>query len=353
MSAEVIAIEPVAESRRASLDLTALGFSAVLSDHMLVAECHDGAWQRTGIRPYGPLALAPSISALQYGISIFEGLKAHRMPDDTVTIFRPRSNARRFQRSAERLAMPPVPEALFVNGLRELVRLDRAWVPAHGSGALYIRPCQFSIDESVRVKPADRYLFVAFTFPYHTYYAAPVDVLVTERYVRAFPGGVGEVKPAGNYAPTLAAEREAQREGFHTVLWLDGLERRYVEECGVMNVFFVVDDCVVTPALEGTILPGITRDSTMRLLRDMGLRVQERRISIDEIVAAADRGGLQECFGTGTAATLSHIRRIRYRERTIELPPVDARTVGPEVRRRLIAIATGCEPDLHGWLEPV
>ncbi len=249
--------------------------------------------------------------------------------------------------------MPPVPEPLFLDGLRQLIRLDEPWVPPHGEGALYIRACQFSIDESVRVKPADRYLFVIFTFPYGTYYAAPVDVVVTDRYVRASPGGTGDVKPGGNYAPTLIAEREAQQAGFQTVLWLDGHERRYVEECGVMNVFFVVDDEVITPSLDGTILAGVTRDSVIALLRDSGISVRERRIAIDEIASAAERGALRECFGTGTAASLSHVRRIRYRDRDFELPPVDARTVGPKVRTRLIAIATGREPDPYGWLETI
>lgn len=340
----------VDESRRSSLSLR---FSSVMSDHMLVAEYRDGAWQEASMRPYGPLPLAPSISALQYGVSVFDGLKAHRLADGSAAIFRPRSSARRLRRSAERLAMPPVPEELFRNGLRDLVRRDRDWIPDHGEGALYIRPCQFSIDESIRVKPADRYLFVIFTFPYGTYYAAPVDVVVSERYVRAFPGGVGDVKPAGNYAPTLIAERDAQRQGFQTVLWLDGRERRYVEECGVMNVFFVVGTEVLTPSVEGTILPGVTRDSVITLLGDMGLSVRERPIDIEEIVSAGECGTLRECFGTGTAATLSHIRRIRYGDREVELPPVEARTVGPEVRRRLIAIATGQEPDPYGWLEPV
>jgi branched-chain amino acid aminotransferase len=320
---------------------------------MLVVEYRDGAWGDAAIRPYGPLALEPTISALQYGISAFEGLKAHRLPDDSVAIFRPRMNALRLQRSAERLAMPPVPDTLFMDGLRELVRLDRAWVPAHGEGGLYIRPCLFSIDESVRVKPADRYLFVVFTFPYAVYYAAPVDVLVTDRYVRAFPGGTGDVKPAGNYAPTLVAERDAQQAGFQTVLWLDGREHRYVEECGVMNVFFVLDDEVITPSLDGTILSGVTRDSVLTILKDMGLAVKERRIAMDDVVAAAKAGRLKECFGTGTAATLSHVRRIRYGDYDINLPAVETRKVGPNVRERLIGIAIGKQPDRYGWLEAV
>jgi branched-chain amino acid aminotransferase len=338
-------------SRLETLDLVNTPFSSVCSDHMLVAEYRNGAWSEPTIRAYGPLPLPPSISALQYGVSVFEGLKAHTTPDGALALFRPWENARRLNRSAARLAMPDVPEALFLDGLRELLRRDRAWVPAHDAGALYVRPVLFSIDESVRVKPAERYLFVIFTFPFGTYYATPVDVLVSDTYVRAFPGGTGAVKPAGNYAPALRADRDAQGAGLQTVMWLDGAERKYVEECGVMNIFFVIGDEVVTPRLEGTILPGITRDSALTLLRDMGLTVLERRVSIDEVIDAYDRGLLRECFGTGTAATLSHIRRIRYRDRDIVLPDVAERTIGPTVRNRLVAIATGVAPDPYGWVE--
>jgi branched-chain amino acid aminotransferase len=249
--------------------------------------------------------------------------------------------------------MASVPEELFLDGLRQLVRLDRDWVPAGDQGALYIRPCLFSTDPSIRVKPADRYQFVIFTFPFGAYYAAPIDVLVCERYARAFPGGTGDVKPAGNYAPALLADREAQAAGCQSVLWLDAVERKYVEECGVANVFFVIGDEVVTPALGGTILPGVTRDSVITLLRHMGTSVRERRVSIDELVAAHDRGDLRECFGTGTAATVSHVRRIRHAGGDLVLPPIEQRAVGPAVRERLLAIATGRAPDPYGWLDTV
>jgi branched-chain amino acid aminotransferase len=231
-----ITIEPVSRSRVNEVDLPSVAFSSVMSDHMLVAEYDDGAWRTATIRPYGPIALSPAISALQYGVSVFEGLKARRTPENDVVLFRPSDNARRLNRSAERLAMALVPEDLFLDGVRALVRLDAAWVPAHGQGALYIRPCLFSTDESVRVKPAERFLFVILTFPFAAYYAAPVDVLVTNRFVRAFPGGTGHVKPAGNYAPALPADADAQRTGCQTVLWLDGQERRDIEECGVTRV---------------------------------------------------------------------------------------------------------------------
>ncbi len=347
-----LAIEPVPHSRRPA-DLSGVAFSTVFSDHMLTATYRDGKWGRMTIGAYGPLSLTPSISALQYGISVFEGLKAHRTPDGEVMIFRPLENARRLNRSAERLAMPTLPEQSFVHGLRELLRLDNAWVPAAGQGALYIRPCLFSTDPNLRVKPADEFLFVIFTFPFASYYSAPVEVLVAEDHVRAFPGGTGAIKAAGNYSSTLLTELAARNAGFSTVMWLDGVHRKYIEECGVMNVFFVIDDAVVTPELSGTILPGVTRDSALILLREMGLSVIERRISIDEVFDAHERGALKECFGTGTAATLSHVSRIRYAEREIMLPAAERQVIGASVRERLTAIATGQAPDAHGWLEKI
>jgi branched-chain amino acid aminotransferase len=348
-----VAIERTSTSRLPQVDLAKVEFSSVMSDHMLIAEHRDGEWGQPVIRPYGPLPLVPAISALQYAVSAFEGLKAHRLPDGAVALFRPEMNARRFARSASRLAMPPVPETMFEQCLEALVGLDAAWVPPHGAGALYIRPCLFSTDPSLRVKPAEQYLFVIATCPFSAYFAAPVDVLVTDDYVRAFPGGTGAVKPAGNYAPALLADLEARRLGCHTVLWLDGRERRYVEECGVMNVFFVIGDEVITPPLEGTILPGVTRDSAITLLAEMGCTVRERRITIDEVIGAHGAATLRECFGTGTAATVAHVRSIRRGERQCVLPPVEERTVGPALRERLVEIATGRRPDSHGWLRRV
>ena len=347
-----IALVPAPQSRVPE-ELRNVAFSSVFSDHMLTARYRDGAWQRMTIGAYGPLELPPSISALQYGVSVFEGLKAHRTPGGDVAIFRPRENARRLNRSAARLAMPEFPEEAFMRGLRELLRLDRAWVPPANQGALYIRPCLFSTDASVRVKPAEEYLFVIFTFPFGSYYSAPVDVLVAEHYARSFPGGTGAVKAAGNYASALLADLEARRAGFGAVMWLDGAHRRFIEECGVMNVFFVIDDVVVTPALNGTILPGVTRDSAITVLREMGVKVVERPVPIDEVVAAHEHGALRECFGTGTAATLTQVKRIHYRDRDFDLPPVESQEIGASLRNRLVEIATGQVADAHQWLEVI
>jgi branched-chain amino acid aminotransferase len=348
-----IRIDRAAKSRLQEVDFATVVFGSVFSDHMFTTEFQDGRWSDGLIRPYGPIPLAPNISALQYGVSVFEGMKAHKSADGRPLLFRARENARRLQRSAARLAMPAVPESLFLDGLRELVRLDQAWIPTADMGALYIRPVLFSVDPSIRVKPADRYQFIIFTAPFGAYFSAPIDVLVSERYVRAFPGGTGDTKPAGNYAAALLADQEAREAGFDSVLWLDAQERRYVEECGVMNVFFVLGEDVVTPSLTGTILPGITRDSVITLLRDLGHRVKEGRIPVDELLKSYERGELRECFGTGTAATVSHIRRIRYKDRTLELPPIEQRKVGAVVREKLLAVMTGREPDPHGWVERI
>lgn len=347
-------VQRVEQSRALGVDFASVAFSSIFSDHMLVAKYESGAWKEPAIEPYGALPLYPNISALQYGVSVFEGLKAHRAPDGRVLLFRPYDNAKRLNRSAARLAMAAVPEEMFVDGLRELLRVDAQWVPRSDTGALYIRPCLFSIDGSVRVKPAERFLFVIFTFPFASYYSAPVDVLVTEQYVRAFPGGTGDIKPAGNYAPCLIADQYAHHLGFGTVMWLDGESHQYVEECGVMNVFFVVRRgdgvCVVTPNLGGTILPGITRDTAITLLDDMGIEVEERRVAMDELLTLHRAGRLLECFGTGTAATVSHIQRIRYRNEEIGLPPVKDREIGPRLREQLVSIVTGTARDPHNWV---
>ena len=344
-------VERVTSSRVQDVDFANVPFSSVFSDHMFSAEFQDGRWSDGRIQPYGPIPLPPSISGLHYGISVFEGMKVHKAANGQPLLFRPRENARRFQRSAARLAMSPVPESLFLDGLRELIRLDRAWIPPAEVGALYIRPVHFSTDSSIRVKPADRCHFIIFTFPFGAYFSAPVDLLVSERYVRAFPGGTGDTKPAGNYAASLLADQEAREAGFTSVMWLDGIEHRYVEECGVMNIFFVLGNHVVTPELGGTILPGITRDSVITLLRDMGYQVKEDRIAIDDLFRSYDKGHLLECFGTGTAATVSHVGRIRYKDRTINLPSVADRKIGPAVREKLLRVMTGREPDPHGWVE--
>jgi branched-chain amino acid aminotransferase len=325
-------------------------FGTAFCDHMLFAQYHKGSWCEPRIVPYGPLPLAPSISALHYGQSIFEGFKAHRIRDDGVALFRPRDNFLRLNRSANRLAMPEVPESLFIEGVTELVRVDRDWVPHREGGALYVRPVYFAVDEALVVRPANNYCFVVFTCPVGDYFGEPLRLVVEERYVRAFPGGTGDVKPAGNYAGSLIAACRAQEQGYHNVVWLDGLERRFVEESGLMNIFFVIAGEAITPALSGTILPGVIRDSVLVLLREIGIKTVERPIPIDEIFEAHAKGTLTEAFAVGTAATVAPIERIRYRDKEIQFAVEHQDTVATKVRRRFQAIRTGHEPDTHQWL---
>ena len=325
-------------------------FGSTFSDHMFVADGESGSWKQPQIVPFGPISVSPALTPFHYGQAIFEGFKAHRTPNGGVALFRPRENFARLNRSAVRIAMPEIPETLFIEGVTELVRLDRDWIPHREGGALYVRPVYFGVDDTLLVCPANRFRLIIMTCPVGPYFAQPIRLLAEERFVRAFPGGTGDSKTAGNYAGGLLAARLAQEKGFHNVLWLDGVERRYVEESGVMNVFFVLDGKAITPPLGGTILPGVTRDSALTLLRELGIPVEERQIPIDEVLSAHAAGKLTEAFGAGTAAIVAPIACIRYRDRDLQFPAVSDSSVAARLRSRLVAVQTGHEPDKHDWL---
>ncbi|RMG75377.1 MAG: branched-chain amino acid aminotransferase [Bacteroidetes bacterium] len=348
-----IKVQPIAESRLSQIDMNDIPFGRVFSDHMLVARYRDGKWQEVQIEPYGPLPMAPSVSSLNYGQAVFEGMKAHRAPSGAPVLFRPQDNFRRINQSAARLCMPPVPEDIFMDGLRELIRLDSAWVPSAEQGALYIRPLMFATDEYIGVKASESYIFCIFTCPVGPYYAEPVSLLASKDYVRAAIGGTGSAKAAGNYAAALLPDRLAKAQGYNNILWLDGREQQYIEECGTMNVFFVIDDTVITPRLTGTILPGITRNSVLQLLQDHGYKVETRPISIYEVQEAFHEGRLQDAFGTGTAATITHIARIGFGGEDITLPAVAERKVSNWLKDTLYQIRTGQQSDPYGWVEGV
>lgn len=349
-TAEPIAIDRIAQSRLSEQIREGSDFGAAFADHMLVADYDGSAWGAPRIVPYGPLPLAPSLSALHYGQSIFEGFKAYRIADGGVALFRPRANFERMNRSAARFAMPAIPESVFLDGVAALVRLDKEWVPRREGGSLYVRPIYFATDEALGVRPSKRYCFAILTCPVGPYFSEPVRVVAEERYVRAFPGGTGDTKPAGNYGGSLLASGLAQQQGYHNVIWLDGRERRLVEECGMMNIVFVIGGRAVTPPLAGTILPGVTRDSLLTLLPEIGIPAEERAIAIDEVLAAAEAGQLSEAFGAGTAATVAPIELIAWRGREIRLKPGGPGSVAERARERLTAIRTGTAPDSHGWL---
>jgi branched-chain amino acid aminotransferase len=337
-----------AESRLTEAVREQSSFGSVFADHMLVAEYANGRWGEPEIRPYGPMPVSPALSSLHYGQSLFEGFKAYRTPRGPA-LFRIRDNHLRLNRSAARLCMPAVPEDIFIAGTAALVQVDREWVPTGAGSALYIRPIYFATDEALSVKPAATYRFIVITSPVPPYFSGTVHLRAEERYVRAFPGGTGDIKPAGNYAGAMLAAHEAQTSGFHNVLWLDGIEHRWIEEGGLMNVVFVVDGSVVTPPLGGTILPGIVRESFLTLARDRGTRVEERPIAIDELFALHAAGRLTEGAGVGTGVALAPLGRIRWRDREIDLSP-KSESLLAQIGGELDAIRTGTAPDRYGWV---
>jgi len=325
-------------------------FGAVFTDHVLVCDYREGHWGVPAIVPYGDMPIVPGPLVAHYGQGIFEGLKAYPREGAGAVIFRPDANHRRMVQSCRRMAMPEVPAELFIDGIRALVAVDRRWLPTIPGGTLYIRPVMFATGDALGVKPSDRYRFLIELCPVGAYFSGAVDLIAEETYVRAFPGGTGAAKCAGNYAGSLVAQREAQARGFHNVLWLDGIERRWVEEAGLMNIAFVIGGTVVTPALNGSILPGVTRDSMLTLLRDAGVPVEERRISIDEVFEAHAAGTLEGAAGLGTAATVAPIGRLRHRDREFSLPPLAADSPLARAAQSLDALRTGTAPDTHGWL---
>jgi branched-chain amino acid aminotransferase len=323
-------------------------FGSVFADHMLLADYANGRWGEPEIVPYGPLPMSPALSALHYGQSIFEGFKAYRTPAGPA-LFRMRDNHARLNRSAARLCMPPVPEDIFSTGTAALVQLDREWVPERAGAALYIRPIYFATDEALSVKPSQTYRFVVLTSPVPPYFTGTVNLVAEERYVRAFPGGTGDIKPAGNYAGAMLASQEAQASGFQNVLWLDGMEHRYVEEGGLMNIVFAIDGAVVTPPLTGTILPGIVRESYLTIAREMDVPVEERLIGVDELFTLHASGRLTEGAGVGTGVAFAPLGRIRWRDREIDLSP-RGESLLARIAQRLDAIRTGRAADTHGWV---
>ena len=332
------------------------GFGRVFTDHMVTLRYREGrGWHDGRVVPRAPLVLHPTSMVLHYAQEIFEGLKAYRLPDGGAALFRPEANARRFRRSAERMAMAPLPDALFVESVRTLVRADRDWIPAVEGGALYLRPFMIATEAALGVKPSAEYLYCVVASSVGAYFkggAKPVTLWISEIYTRAGPGGTGDVKCGGNYAASLKAQSEALREGCDQVVFLDAIEHRWVEELGGMNIFFVFDDgSLQTPPLSGTILPGVTRDSLMTLARDMGVRVREQPYAIDQWQADAASGRLTEAFACGTAAVVAPISRARGPERDITVGDGEPGTLTRKLREALVGLQRGTAPDPHGWME--
>ena len=334
------------------------GFGQVFTDHMVAARYSpERGWHAARLTAYQPLTLDPATSALHYGQQIFEGLKAYHQPDGSVALFRPEMNARRFQRSARRLAMAEVPEELFLDSLRALVAADRDWVPTRPGEALYLRPLEFALDPFLGVRPSREYQYLLFASPAGAYFprgVAPVTVWLSTEFTRAAPGGTGEAKCAGNYAASLVAQAQAAEKGCDQVVWLDAIQHRYVEEMGGMNLYFVyADGRMVTPSLTGTLLPGVTRDSILTLGADLGLDVEEGRISTEDWEAGCADGSISEVFACGTAAVVTPVGEVRHAGGSFTVTGGEPGPTTMKVREALLGIQQGTAPDPHGWMHRV
>jgi len=342
---------------KAKPDENALGFGRHMADHMFLMLYDEGmGWHDAAIKPYENFSLDPAAMVLHYGQAIFEGLKAYRGSDDKIYLFRPTDNLKRMNVSAARMCMPEIPVDFVYSAMKKLVALDKDWVPKAEGATLYIRPTMIASEAGLGVRPARQYIFFIINCPVGAYYPEgfnPVKIFVTDKYVRAVAGGVGNVKTAGNYAASIMAAVEAQKQGYTQVLWLDAIERRYIEEVGTMNIFFLINDELITPPLTGSILPGITRDSVLRLTKDWGIKVSEKRIAIDEVLAAEEQGSLQEIFGTGTAAVISPVGELNYKGRVCTINHGKTGTLARKLFQELQAIQNGHKKDPYGWVVEV
>ena len=350
VAAAGIKITKVAVSKLPTMSLENIPFGKYFTDHMLEADYVDGAWTNVAIKPYQSLTLDPSLAAIHYGQSIFEGVKAYKNQEGAASIFRPDENFKRFNLSAKRMCMPELPEEIFLEGMRQLIELDKDWIPNINDHSLYIRPFMFSTDALLGVRPSDSYKFLIILSPTGPYYAKPMKILVEENFTRAAPGGVGFSKNAGNYGGSMMAAKMANKQGYDQVLWTDSQEHKWLQEVGMMNVFFMINGVAITPSLEeGTILHGVTRKSVMTLLNEMGIKIEERRINVDELVAAYESGQLQEVFGTGTAATIAPIKELKYKDHIMPFD-LDKFKVSPAIKQQLDDIKEGRISDTHGWM---
>lgn len=330
-----------------------LVFGTIFTDHMFVMDYETGkGWYDPRVIPYQPLELDPSAMVFHYGQEMFEGLKAYRAEDGRVLLFRPDKNIERANRSNKRLCIPEIPEDIFLEAIKTLVKTDEEWIPTKEGTSLYIRPFVIATDPFLGVRPSDTYKFIIILSPVGAYYESginPVKIWIEDEYVRAVKGGIGEAKTGGNYVASLASQVKAHEEGYSQVLWLDGVHRKYIEEVGAMNIFFKINGTVITPELNGSILPGVTRNSVIALCKEWGVPVEERRISVEEVVKAAESGAMEECFGTGTAAVVSPVGELRFEN---EKMPIGNGSIGAITRRcydTITGIQSGKIEGPAGW----
>jgi len=348
---------PVSDEVRAA-KLQNPGFGRFFTENMVVIPYKkDEGWGRGVLKPYGPIPIDPAGSVLHYGQAIFEGFKAYHQPDGSIKTFRPEANAHRFNASARRLAMPDLPVELFIEAAELLISQDRAWVPKNVGESLYMRPFMIGVDAALGIKPSNDYLFILIASPAGAYFpqgVKPVTVWISEDYIRAAPGGTGAAKCAGNYAASLIAQQQAREKGCDQVVWIDAVERKYIEEMGGMNIFFVYEEhgkkTVVTPALTGTLLPGITRVSLLEIAKELGFGAEERKISIDDWEKDLREGRMTEAFACGTAAVITPIGTVKSGRGTWVIKDGQTGPVSSKLRETLLGIQHGLVPDTRGWL---
>ena len=335
-------------------DQSKLGFGKIFTDHMFIMDYTEGkGWHDPRIEPYHNLSLSPASMVFHYGQEMFEGLKAYRGADGKARLFRPDMNGKRTNDTNKRLCIPELPVEDFVEAVKAVVKVDEDWIPTAPSTSLYIRPFIIATDDFLGVAPSKTYMFIIILSPSGAYYEsglAPVGIWIEDDYVRAVKGGIGFAKTGGNYAASLAAQVKAHDGGYSQVLWLDGVERKYIEEVGAMNIFFKIDGKVVTPALSGSILPGITRNSVINLCKDWGLEVEERKISVDELIEAQKTGKLEECFGSGTAAVISPVGTLRYKDEVMTIGTGETGELSQKLYDTVTGIQNGTVEDKFGWV---
>lgn len=348
-----ISITKTDSSRISSVDFSNLPFGKIFSDHMFVVDFIDNAWQTPKIIPFGKMEFSPSMSAIHHGQSIFEGLKAYKNNNDEIVLFRPLDNYNRLNKSAQRMCMPEVPEDLFMSGLKQLINLDKNWVPTGEGNSLYIRPIYFATDEAIGVKPSENYRLVIFTSPAGPYFNKPIDVIVERNYSRSAEGGTGFAKAAGNYGGAMYPTKLAQQKGFDAVLWTDAIENKWLEEGGAMNLMFVFGESLVTPPLSNSKLAGVTRNTILTIAKDWGIDVIERNISIDDLLEQYKLGNVKEAFGCGTAANISHINSITVGEQKLALPAIETRNFSNKMLKYLNDYRMGALEDKFAWMQKV
>ena len=350
MSTQTIPVTLNTNPKLPTYNMDEIAFGKNFTDHMLVADYENGEWKNVVIKPYAPFEVDPSCATLHYGQTIFEGIKAFKNNKGEAVIFRPDQNFKRFNISAERMQMPAIPEWIFMEGMKQLIKLEAGWIPNKPDASLYIRPFMIAMDPFLGVRPSQTYKFMIILGPSGAYFSAPMKILIEQHYTRATPGGVGFAKNGGNYGGSLYPVSLAQKNGYDQVLWTDAIEHKFVEEVGMMNVMFVIDGKIITPSVEkGTVLKGVTRNSAITLLKEMGYEVEERFLSVAEIVDAHKKGLFQEVFGVGTAAVVSYISRLAHGEYIMDFD-VEALKVAPALKKHLNDIRMGNIVDKHDWL---